>query len=516
MVVNVGDFIESSITELKKRFDSILKNSTLQDTERREIDCLLDAFSAPFSSLSSDYLRLKYFEKSGNHILATECVVGERYDYKFVANRIVGMPVPCTATHIPLRLTLKKFFELPGIFTTVLNHVNQLKCDDSVLSNFVQGNLWRKKSALYEAEGKTVLPLFLGIDDLEINNALGSHTGVSQVGAVYVSTPCLPPEFYAQLNNIFLNFLYYSQDRKLPNGNFEVFKNVVSELNFLARNGIWLKTESGNKRVNFVLGLILGDNKGLNEVLGFPGSFSANLYCRFCKRHRNDCSYDSEELSNYIRKSEDYETDVTLGVNVSGVKEKCVWLEVDYFDPVENFASCTLHDFDEGISRYAMPQICHFFISVAKIFDLAFLHERILSFNYQINGFSKKPSVITEDNLKKLNFKMSGSEMRTFVLCFNFLVGDYVPLECDVWRYYLVLRRLLEYVSCRAFPRQCLPQLKNLIEEHNFLYLKVFGPLKPKMHLLVHYPHILVESGPMPYLSMIRNEGKHKEIKEVQ
>lgn len=34
------------------------------------------------------------------------------------------------------------------------------------------------------------------------------------------------------------------------------------------------------------------------------------------------------------------------------------------------------------------------------------------------------------------------------------------------------------------------------------------------MHLLVHYPHILVESGSMPYLSMIRNEGKHKEIKE--
>lgn len=218
---------------------------------------------------------------------------------------------------------------------------------------------------------------------------------------------------------------------------------MVSQLNFLARNGIWLKTESGNKRVYFVLGLILGDNKGLNEVLLFSGIFSVNLYCRFCKRHKNDCSYDCEELSNYIKKSEDYETDVPLGVKVPGVKEKSVWLEVDYFDPVETFATCTLRVSDEGISRYAMLQICHIFILVAKIFDLAFLNKTILSSNYQINDFSNKPSIITEDNLKKLNFRMSGSEMRTFALCFDYLAGDYVTLECDIWRYYLVLCRLI-------------------------------------------------------------------------
>lgn len=30
----------------------------------------------------------------------------------------------------------------------------------------------------------------------------------------------------------------------------------------------------------------------------------------------------------------------------------------------------------------------------------------------------------------------------------------------------------------------------------------------------MHYPPSLIESRPMPYLSMIRNEGKHKEIEE--
>lgn len=109
---------------------------------------------------------------------------------------------------------------------------------------------------------------------------------------------------------------------------------------------------------------------------------------------------------------------------------------------------------------------------------------------------------------------MSGNEMRTFVLCFNFLVGDYVSFENEVWKYYLLLRRLMEYTSCKSFPKQHLTLFRNLIKQYNCLYVKLFVPLKPKMHLIVHYPRILTESGPMPYLSMMRNEGKHKEIKE--
>ena len=130
-----------------------------------------------------------------------------------------------------------------------------------------------------------------------------------------------------------------------------------------------------------------------------------------------------KELSDCIWNSGDYEHDVTLGVNISGVKEKSVWLEIDHFVSLENFASCTLHDFDEG--RSATPQICHFFISVVKVFDLAFLSKRILGFNYQLSGFSNKPFVITEANLKNFHFKIAGNEMQTFVLCFNLLVCDY-------------------------------------------------------------------------------------------
>lgn len=102
----------------------------------------------------------------------------------------------------------------------------------------MQGDLWKRKSAVFEAEGKIVLPIFLGIDDLEINNPLGSHNVISQGGAVNASLLFLTPEFYSRLENIFLTLLYYSRDRQMPNGNYQVFKPIREELNFLAREGL--------------------------------------------------------------------------------------------------------------------------------------------------------------------------------------------------------------------------------------------------------------------------------------
>lgn len=34
------------------------------------------------------------------------------------------------------------------------------------------------------------------------------------------------------------------------------------------------------------LALLLGDNLGLNQMLGFVQSFRANYFCRFCKTNR--------------------------------------------------------------------------------------------------------------------------------------------------------------------------------------------------------------------------------------
>lgn len=90
---------------------------------------------------------------------------------------------------------------------------------------------------------------------------------------------------------------------------------------------------------------------------------------------------------------------------------------------------------------YAMVDICKYFIFKVNVFSLQLLNNRIKSFNYQVKGFSNKVPQRNEEHLKYSNLKMSGIEMRNFVLTFNYLIGDYVPLYDDEWAYYLLLLR---------------------------------------------------------------------------
>lgn len=41
-------------------------------------------------------------------------------------------------------------------------------------------------------------------------------------------------------------------------------------------------------RIYFALGLLLGDNLGLNGILGFVESFNAYYSCRLCKAFKNE------------------------------------------------------------------------------------------------------------------------------------------------------------------------------------------------------------------------------------
>lgn len=146
------------------------------------------------------------------------------------------------------------------------------------ITTFVQGKLWKEKVTQYE--GKIVFPYFLYINDFEINNPLGSHANFQSIVAIYYNFPLMKNN--AKLSNIFLAALIKSVDLK-EFGNNSSLKILINELNTLEREGLTISTDQGN--VYFLLGLVLGDNLGLNSILEFSKSFSANYFCQFCKSH---------------------------------------------------------------------------------------------------------------------------------------------------------------------------------------------------------------------------------------
>jgi len=88
-----------------------------------------------------------------------------------------------------------------------------------------------------------VLSIFLYYSDFEVNNPLGSHTGIQKMEGIYFSIPCIPPEFTAKLENIFLCLLFYSSDRDTYLHE-NIFHIVVDEINYLQKEGITFEINS--------------------------------------------------------------------------------------------------------------------------------------------------------------------------------------------------------------------------------------------------------------------------------
>lgn len=105
---------------------------------------------------------------------------------------------------MPIKFQMKKYFELNNNLITVIKRYDDL-IDHSVsntnrsMSNFIQGSLWKEKITSFQ--NKIVIPFFMYIDDVEINNPLGSKSMCHSITAVYYSFPIV--EQISKLHNIF-------------------------------------------------------------------------------------------------------------------------------------------------------------------------------------------------------------------------------------------------------------------------------------------------------------------------
>lgn len=91
-----------------------------------------------------------------------------------------------TAVLFPLEFQLKSIFT-NLILQKSLKTIEELQ-NEPGLTNFVQGDLWSEKRSKFPKEQK-LIPYFLYVDDVQINNALGSHC--QNITMFYISFPNL-------------------------------------------------------------------------------------------------------------------------------------------------------------------------------------------------------------------------------------------------------------------------------------------------------------------------------------
>lgn len=91
-----------------------------------------------------------------------------------------------------------------------------------------------------------------------------------------------------------------------------------------------------------------------------------------------------------------------------------------------------------------------------------------------------------------------------------------IPENNCAWEIFLLLKQIISIVTSRTIHESTPKLLKSLIEEHHSSYLKVFinVNLKPKHHIITHYPEIMTVVGPLINISSMRFEAKHRDFKK--
>ncbi|XP_063380452.1 uncharacterized protein LOC134675033 [Cydia fagiglandana] len=477
------------------------------DTPNKNI---VEAISNSFDGLDTESKVIKYFSDRNIYTPPKKFTINENVTVNTGNSTVMLRPMLETGAIVPLRAVLKQIFELP----------NFLKCSTSIpdvqsISNFTQGNIWKQKLVGKMDENSLYIPYFLYFDDFECNNPLGSHAGIHSIAATYYTFPTLSADHASLLENIFVAMLHKSSSKS--HGNASIYYELIKELKSLEQNGIDLEISEGVSKVYFILGMIIGDNLGLNTVLGFAKSFSSNYYCRICKAHKNIMGKQCKQDDGLMRNRHNYNTDVEINnVTTTGISERCVFNDISTFHVVDNFCVDIMHDIFEGVCHYDLTHIIVYFTESITLFTLNNLNNRLQLFDYGSGELNDRCGIIKHEHLMKSKFNMSASEMMLFVHIFPLLVGDLIPEDDEVWQFFLTLLEIIDILLCRDIDNSTLLYLEALISEHHESYVKLFhDTLKPKHHFMVHYPHVIKQVGPLRLIWCMRFEAKHKQLKRT-
>lgn len=495
MFTNISNILEPKCLRLVNGHES---------SELIELQNMIWLSQNPFHKFRTEHLRFNYFQENGSLIKPISFRVGEEFTDVKCDNGVTLDIKKCSASFIPPSDILKAFMELPNVFETIIEYINSLT-DSNVICNIIQTEIW--KNVLKRFGNKTVLPICLYFDDFEVNNPLGTHAGVHKIGAVYYSILCLPPQYASNLDNIFVAQFHHTKDLQKFGTNF-VFGHLLDNLKQLEKDGIVISINNTERQIYFVVTLILGDNLGVHKMLGFHESFNCNYFCRFCRTHKSLTTSEVVENHVHVRTIDNYNAD--LQNTQFGIKEKCIFNELENYHCIVNITCDIMHDIYEGICRYDIGHILSYYIFEKKLFTIALLNQKIKYFNIHNEN---KPPPIKKIQIQKKYITLSASEMKCFIRIFGSLVGEFVPINDLVWDLYKLLRQICEIVGQESVTPNDANLLKILIAEHNKIYIDCFGKLKPKHHFLIHYPRIMNTIGPLATISCIRFEGKHHMFK---
>ncbi|KAJ8684610.1 hypothetical protein QAD02_020403 [Eretmocerus hayati] len=292
-------------------------------------------------------------------------------------------------------------------------------------------------------------------------------------------------------------------------------------MNYLFDRGIEIEADGKKRRLRFVCPLCGGDNLGANGSCEFCECFVADYFCRICRASSEECKYLACEIRALLRNKENYERD--LKNNECGVIERCVFNDMHWFHIGENKYLDLMHDMDEGISKYTLKNVLNSLILTEGIIDSDMLNFRIEHFDYGNLESSNKPSpIILERSYdpvtgEKLTIKLkqSSAQMACFTRYLGLMIGELrIPKNNEPWKLYRILRKIVGILTSPSHTKTDRTILREYARDFLNLYVKLYGPLPPKLHFLIHYIILMEYLGPPVHYWTMPHERKNRDLKQ--
>lgn len=467
---------------------------------------ILDLISNPFKNIDSEHLLLKKLKDCNLLKEPKQFLINEEVGVVYSRGENDFNSIETRGILMPIEFQFEKFLQ-HKIHEMVKNKIKYSKDPPNRISHFIQGKTWRRIEN-ENSTGDLLIPVGLYSDGVQFNNSLGPHTESNEM--FYYYFPLLDNPL--SLENLQLASIVKTLDTK-NFGNSKCFAPMVDTFEKLGTTGIELEINGEKLLVKFILIIISGDNLAVNSLLGFSKSFSANHFCRFCVKSKDETKTLCVEDKVSLRDPKNYLEGLALKFfRETGLMENLIFNNLSYFHCCNNKSVDIMHDFYEGICHYDLCNIILYFIQ-KNCFTLDQLNNRISSFPYNKYETQYIPKIITIEKLKSNSLKMTAREMMSFVNFFGLMVGDLIEIDDPAWILYITLLKILDILMSSHFYPGTLDLLRNLIANHNQYYLNLFGCLKPKMHIATHYITCIEEFGPPRQYMSFRCESKHKEFK---
>jgi hypothetical protein len=499
-------FQDALFKELKKYILDVFETKVSPDSIA-DLKKFAQILSNPFKKVETEHKLTKELKEMGVFESPTRFTINESVDI----SQKNGLPkieyITSNGYLMPIEFQLKTFFEKPQVFETTMK--NKQLLEQGQLSHFINGQLWKNK--IENMQNKIVFPYFLYNDDFTINTDSSPHATDQKLSGFYYSIPILPIEWLSSLKKIFVAMIF---EAKLNSefGNQSCLTELTDVVKKLELNGITINVDGSEYQVYFVLGLILGDNLGLNCILGFARSFSAIFFCRFCKMQLSETQHSCVENKLLQRTILNYQVDVELNdFAKTGVREESILNTIPSFHVVENFAVDIMHDMFEGVCHRDVILILNYLLKNSNI-TLQTINSRKQHFEYGYIHTGNRSVPISPHHLKTKKLKMTSSEMSTFIHFLPLILGDLVE-PGKLWDFVICLNKMIDILMSQNLSEELIITFNSLVFEHHQTVVHFFKRnLIRKDHHLTHYANIIRMSGPVKHLWCTRFEAKHREF----